>query len=143
MKQEPYIEWDAENKVATCLLYYNNQVFYGSATCHPNDYDMVSEKTGEHIAYLRALIESLKYRRENELKPQLAVLNQLYYSMNRSKYFNPKSYETKMLFRRINATKEDLKQTNLLITKYKLELQDFIEQKDIFYKKLRGIRGRE
>lgn len=143
MKQEPYIEWDAENKVATCLLYYNNQVFYGSATCHPNDYDMVSEKTGEHIAYLRALIESLKYRRENELKPQLAVLNQLYYSMNRSKYFNPKSYETKMLFRRINAIKEDLKQTNLLITKYKLELQDFIEQKDIFYKKLREIRGRE
>lgn len=104
---------------------------------------MVSEKTGEHIAYLRALIESLKYRRENELKPQLAVLNQLYYSMNRSKYFNPKSYETKMLFRRINAIKEDLKQTNLLITKYKLELQDFIEQKDIFYKKLREIRGRE
>ena len=43
MKQIPYIEWDDENKVATCLLYYKNKVFYGTASCHPDDMDFANE----------------------------------------------------------------------------------------------------
>ena len=97
MKNTPYIEWDDENKVAICVLYYKNKVFYGMATCHPDDMDFANEYTGEHIAYLRAMIEALNWERDCEIKPALAALKQVYYSMNHSKKYNPKSYEAKML----------------------------------------------
>ena len=61
------------------------------------DQDMMSEKTGCEIANRRAEIMVLKGYVKNELKPRLRALKQLYYSMNRSKYFNEKSYENKML----------------------------------------------
>ena len=60
---------------------------------------MLSEKTGNEIAYSRALIEAYNYRRNCIIKPGLKALNQLYYSMKHSKKFNKKSYEMKMLYR--------------------------------------------
>lgn len=143
MKQIPYIEWDDENKVATCLLYYKNKVFYGTASCHPDDMDFANEKTGEHIAYLRAMLEALNWEKECEIKPALAGLKQAYYSMNHSKKFNPKSYEAKMLYHQIQIKQDDLEQIKLLIDKYKLEIHDFITKKDIFYKQLRALRARQ
>ena len=143
MKNSPYIEWDDEHKVATCVLYYKNKVFYGMATCHPDDMDFANEKTGEHIAYLRAMIEALLYERDCEVKPALAALKQVYYSMSHSKNYNRKSYEAKMLWRHIQMKQDDLEQTKLLIDKYKQELHNFIVKKDIFYKQLRAYRKRQ
>lgn len=143
MKNTPYIEWDDQHKVATCILYYKNKVFYGMATCHPDDMDFANEKTGEHIAYLRAMIEALIWERDCEIKPALAGLKQAFYSMNRSKKFNEKSYEAKMLYHQILIKQDDLEQIKLLIDKYKLELHDFIAKKDIFYKQLRAYRARQ
>ena len=143
MKNTPYIEWDDENKAATCVLYYKNKVFYGMATCHPDDMDFANEYTGEHIAYLRAMIEALNWERDCEIKPALAALKQVYYSMNCSKKYNPKSYEAKMLYHQIQIKQDDLEQAKLLINKYKLELHDYIIKKDIFYKQLRALRARQ
>lgn len=143
MKNNSHIEWDDQNKVATCILYYKDKVFYGMATCHPNDMDFANEYTGENIAYLRAMIEALRYEKDCEIKPALAALKQAYYSMNRSKNFNSKSYEAKMLYHQIQIKQDDLEQVKLLIDKYKLELHDYITKKDIFYKQLRALRTRQ
>ena len=101
MKQPEYT-WDEEQGIASCTLHYNNQEFIGMAICHPDDRDMQSKLTGQNIAEFRALIQAWRYKRDCELRPQLKALNQLYYSMNRSKYFDPTSYEAKMLYRQIN-----------------------------------------
>ena len=98
MKNQPIFEWDEDLGLASCILTDGENVFYGSAQCHSADSDMMNEKTGCEIAFRRARIESIKYYRD-ECKTKLAAVNQLYYSINKSKKFNPKSYESKMLRR--------------------------------------------
>jgi queuine/archaeosine tRNA-ribosyltransferase len=90
------------------------KVFSGSARCHPDDTDMMSEKTGCEIALRRAKINTLKGYRD-ELKIALNTLNHLYYSMNKSKRFNEKSYENRMLQRRIRQITFDLATTKEMI----------------------------
>lgn len=97
MYKEPYFEWDEQNHQALCIIEDNKgRLFIGTATCHEDDIDMVSCRTGEEIAYRRAKIENLKTIKA-DLKLQISALNQLYYSMNTSKKFNSKSYENRML----------------------------------------------
>lgn len=113
----------------------------GIAQCHPDDIDMMSEKTGYHIALERAAIYGLQSIRKNELKPELASLKQLYYSMNRSKYFNPKSYEARTLKRQIKIKEEDIRSITNEIYLRKERLREFINNKDSFYKAVRANRG--
>ena len=138
MKNTPYIEWDDENKVATCVLYYKNKVFYGMATCHPDDMDFANEYTGEHIAYLRAMIEALNWERDCEIKPALAALKQVYYSMNHSKKYNPKSYEAKMLRRQIRSLENELAAVNADLAAERTSLSEYLKAKDRLYTKLRA-----
>lgn len=107
MKNKPIFTWDESTGTASCILSDGEKIFTGFANCHPEDNDMCSEKTGCEIALRRAKINALKDYR-NEVKVRLSALNQLYYSMNRSKYFNKKSYENKMLQRQIRLTNFDL-----------------------------------
>lgn len=140
MKKEPIFSWDEEYGIASCIIEGNNQVFIGTAACHPEDKDMQSEKTGCEIAYRRAVIQALKYYRDSEVKPALAALKQLYYSMNRSKYFNPKSYENRMLQRQIKQKECDLITTKELIADREQSLIHLIDDKDNFYKQIRKNR---
>ena len=71
--------------------------FTGVAYCHPDDLDFASERTGLFIAESRAIIKVLIFQRDHEIKPALATLNHLYSNMRTSKYYNPKSYEAKMI----------------------------------------------
>jgi hypothetical protein len=59
VKEKIEFNWIEELSMATCNLEVNGHVFHGSATCHPKDKDMCSEKTGEEIAYRRATISYL------------------------------------------------------------------------------------
>ena len=108
--------------------------------CHSNDQDMKSEKTGCEIANRRAEIMVLKGYVKNELKPRLRALKQLYYSMNRSKYFNEKSYENKMLQSQIRVIKNELDTTNQIIAELEYDLSRYLDEKDKFYKKIRHLR---
>ena len=141
MKNVVY-EWQPEEGLAICKVYYNNIEFKGTASCHPDDMDMCSKMTGQTIAELRAEIKKLQHIRDNELRPQLKVLNQLYYAMNRSKEYNKKSYESKMLYRRIQFIKNQLTAVKEEINNRKQELKEYIDQKDEFYKKLRANRNK-
>lgn len=143
MSRQPLFAWNPEEGIATCIITDHNEVYVGTAQCHPDDIDMMSEKTGCHIAMERAVIQGLQSIRKNELKPQLASLKQLYYSMNRSKYFNPKSYEAKTLNRQIKIKEEDIRLITNEIYRRKEELMDFINSKDAFYKTIRANREQE
>lgn len=97
---------------ATYVIKYNNQEFKGKAACHPEDRDFESARVGLTIAEARANIEVLRHIRECELKPQLKILNHLYANIRTSKYYNPTSYETKMLRSQIRALEKELTTLN-------------------------------
>lgn len=136
--------WDAENYKATYTIEDEcGRQFIGTAIAHEEDYDFATELAGTEIAYLRATIKYLQSIKRDILKPQLAALKQLYYSINRSKQFNPKSYESKMLFNQIEIKEEDIKAINIEIYKHKEFLRDYINNKDKAFKILRKRRARQ
>jgi hypothetical protein len=55
MRKDGYVFYIDENN-SYCDLTYNNLTFTGVATCHPEDEDMKSERTGYFIAEMRANI---------------------------------------------------------------------------------------
>ena len=101
---------------------------------------MASEKTGLEIAQRRATIKMIKHEINNNIKPQLAILKQLYFSMQHSSQFNPKSYENKMLQRKIKEKEIDLETFKELLNMEKKELKSFLDYKEKFYQKIRNKR---
>lgn len=139
MKNKPIFNWDEENKIASCILTDGEKVYTGIAKCHPEDFDMMSEKTGCEIALRRAKIKVLQeYKRE--LNISLKALNHLYGSMKHSKNFNKNSYEIKMLQRRIRMIKFDLDTTKEIIDMNQKNLKEYIDQKENFYQLIRKRR---
>ena len=78
---------------------------------------------------------------DNEIKPKIAALKQLYYSMKHSTQFNPHSYEAKMLYRQIKYHEEDLNNMKMAIKDTKVRINKFIKDKEKLYNKLRENRG--
>ena len=140
-KIKPIFHYDKETGCSTCVIETKYGKFSGTACCHPDDMDMESEKVGCEIAYSRAAIDSLKYERDNVIKPSLKALKQLYYSMNRSKRFNPKSYEDKMLKRQIECWEFDLAVINDMINTEKTWVRDYINTKEALYQNIRANRN--
>lgn len=60
--------------------------------------------------------------------------------MNKSKYFNPKSYENKMLQRQIKMYELDIIAINDVIKINKNELRNYIKNKEFLYQKIRKNR---
>jgi hypothetical protein len=137
---EPIFQYDPETMESICILTSGNTSFVGKAQCHKDDADFASEKTGQTIAQFRATIKYFQHIKNNELKPKLNALKQLYYSMNRSKHFNPKSYEAKMLFRQIRLKEEDLEFCKNAIQKTKRYIKEYIDQKEQNYQLIRKKR---
>ena len=140
-KRQPYYDWNKEEGIATCILFDGQTPFIGVAKCHPDDVDFQSEKTGMIIAESRAEINALQHYKNNVLKPGLDALNQLYYSINLSKQYNKKSYESKMLYRQIEMKKKDIEVIKEILDQRKKELKQFIDDKDEFYKTVKKNRG--
>lgn len=139
MKNEPIFSWNEETGTASCILGSNEKIYTGFAQCHPDDADMKGEKTGCEIAFRRAKIHALRGFRD-ELKIKLSVLNQLFYTMNKSKHFNSKSYENKMLQRQIRMTNFDLDTAKEMIATEEQNLREYIQKKDEFYNHTRARR---
>lgn len=137
-KQLQYL-WNEDTGTAFSTIFYKNYTFTGEAHCHPDDKDMMSKLTGQTIAEYRATLKYLRFIRDCELQPQLKSLKQLYYSMNHSKYFDPKSYEAKMLYRQINHLTEDLKENKYLIDLTKSQLEAYLVTKERDHKQLRDF----
>lgn len=114
--------------------------FKGEAWCAKEDLDMESKITGLSIAESRAQIAAATAYR-NDLRVRLSALKQLYYSMNKSKSFNPKSYENKMLQRQIKLTENDLSIAIHQLAVLKVNLYEYLNGKESFYKQVRDSRN--
>lgn len=143
MKRTQQYAWDDNEKIATYILTDGDNVFVGSACCHPDDYDMCNEKTGLQIASMRAQIKYYTHMRDNEIKPTLKALNKLQSDMLYSKKYNKDSYEAKMLQKHIYRTKVDLDTVQDLLENAKTELRQYIFEKDDFYKRIRSNREKK
>lgn len=141
MAKKPEYKWNEEKGYTSCCLYYKDLCFCGDAVCHPDDQDMKSKLTGMTIAEGRAIKKFLQHIREYELKPQLAILKQLYYSMNRSKHFNPKSYENIMLQRQIRFIKNQIDAINEEIAKVTKNIKNYIDDKEKSYAIIRKYKA--
>lgn len=133
--------YESNENVASCIINYKNMEFVGIAQCHPDDLDFASERTGCVIAESRARIQMLRYIRDGEIKPVLKSYKHLMNCMKSSKYFNPASYEAKMIRNQIKLLETELKEIKEHITNETEGLKYYISEKDKFYQKIRKARS--
>lgn len=139
-KKRPIYDWNPETGCAVCILTDGEQVFTGMATCHPEDMDMASEKTGLEIAEMRAEINYLRHMRDNVLRPKLKILISLQKEIEHSKEYNPNSNENLILQRKIRQTSFDLAAVKDELAMVKENLIQYLARKEEFYKKIRSNR---
>ena len=129
-----------ENGYATCSVTDSlGRVFKGEAHCADEDRDFESALIGGTIAEMRAQIQAAKTYRD-DLKIKIQALKQYYYSIKNSKHFNPKSYEAKMLYRQMSLLNNDLEIAKHQLAVLKLNLYEYIRDKDEFHAKMRKSR---
>lgn len=139
MKYQPEFSWDEMTGEATCILTDDkNRVYVGTAQCHPNDYDMASERTGCELAFRRAKLEYLRTVRDAEIKPALAALEHLYACMVHSTHFEANSYEARTIRKHIHQTKFDLTTIKEMIASEYQGITDYIKGKEKVYQRIRS-----
>ena len=139
MKYQPEFTWNEMTGESTCVLTDDkNRVFVGTAQCHPNDYDMASERTGCELAFRRAKLEYFRTIRDAELKPALAALEHLYASMVHSTHFEANSYEARTIRKHIHQIKFDLTTIKEMIASEYQGITDYIKGKDKVYQRIRN-----
>ena len=122
--------YDKGSKQSNCIIEDKNIIGIGNASCHPDDNDVASEKTGMYIAEQRATIHFLQNKKEAKLKPALSALNHLYSTMNHSSNFNVNSYEAKRIRKEIKNLEKEIAQTNCSIGLIRQRLKEYIDNKD-------------
>ena len=137
--------WDETTGIATYTIHTTeyNLTFTGTAYCHPDDDSWKNELVGIEIAKRRAWIKVYQHFKNHELRPQLNALKQLYHSMNRSKNFNEKSYENRMLQRQIRMITFDLTTINETIAELRKDLKHYIDKKDEFHRSIENLRVKQ
>ena len=140
MKREPEFYFDENEGISYCAIGTKaDDVFVGTAKCHPDDIDMESEKTGCEIAFKRAKIK-LYQAYKNEIEIKIKAIHDLYYSLNQSKSFNENSYESKMIQRQLRLLQFDLTTAKEIIATERKFLKEYIDSKENFYKRIRANR---
>ena len=138
MRENRQYIYNPETKKAMAYVTYNGITFATEATCHENDYDFESERTGLQIADIRANIRILQYKRDTEIKPVIKSLEHLLHNIQSSSQHNPKAYESIMIRNQLKAYKKDLEEINKIINDEKAYLKEYINNKDKLYIKLRA-----
>lgn len=129
--------YDSEFGVSACTICKHGRLFTGYAYCHPDDIDMQSEYTGGTIAYTKACIMLLKYEKNCVLKPQYNAIKQLYYSMNKSKQYNPNSYEARRIIRHMKMYQADIASIQKELKASQEYLKKYIDDKEKIYARIR------
>lgn len=142
MKNNYKYEWNAETGTTTCSIIspLTKNLIIATAQCHSDDFDMSNKLTGEDIAIRRLDIKILQDYVKNWLKPGLAALKQLYYTMKHSSKYSPRGYEAKRLYRQIKIYEEEIEVCQEEIAFQKADLHQLILKKDAFYKSIRNKR---
>ena len=128
MTKRPIFEWNADIGAATCFLEdKEGNVFYGSAFCHDDDEEFQSEKTGCTIALA-------------QLRTELKTLRHFYSIIEQASDFDAKAKIPRMLRRQIHLKEDELDLVRSEIVTEQKELKQFIDDKDLFYRRMRYIR---
>lgn len=134
---EPVFNYNEHRGKATCTISDGQNTFVGTAKCHPDDWDYMSEYTGCEIAERRCKIKILQHIKNNQIIPQIQAYEHLISTMLNSKQLNPQSYE----FKRIKAEYDNLlKQYIAIKNKIKYsqsKLREYITNKESVNKFLR------
>ncbi len=139
MGKKPEFMWDEETGMCSCAIVLDDFIQgYGIAECHPQDIDVKSQRTGEHIAELRATINLLQNYKNRELHPGLKALKHVKGTMINSKHHNPDNYESKRLNVEIKNYQKDINDINEMINAYKQELYGYINKKEVMYQRQRA-----
>ena len=136
-------DYDDQRGIATCYIQYGEFAVVEQATCHPDDADFMSERTGCFIAECRANIRLLRIRRDVEVKPILKSLKHMLSCMERSSHYNPHSYEAKILRRQIRQNERAYAELNADIKAEREYLSDYLKNKDIMYQKMRKMASKD
>ena len=139
MGKQPEFTYDEASGIASCAIVLDDFLQgFGIAECADEDRDVISQRTGQHIAELRAQINLLQNYKNRELHPGLKALLHLKGTMINSKKYNPKSYEAKRLEKEIKHFQEDIKDISAAIEVQKEILRDYINAKDLIAKRIRS-----
>lgn len=130
--------WDSNLGQAVCTIRYKDVEIIGSAQCHDDDEDFMSERTGMFIAESRANIALWQHIKNNELTPQIKALEHVAASWASSHNYNPKSFEACSLRKQIKAKKRDYAELKHRIEMEREYLNDYIKNKEIIHTKLRN-----
>ena len=128
MSHKETYKWDPEEGSAIVKIENKDgYIFMGSAHCHPDDKEHMSEHIGLEIAEIRARLNMLRHIRDNETIPALRAMEHVFSNMKTSKQFNPKSYEARMVRRQVNILKGDLAAIKSMISHYKSYIKELSE----------------
>ena len=130
--------YDEMEREAIFTINYGGAVFVGKARCHPEDNDLGNERTGLTIAEARANIKLMKFKRRFEIQPKIDVLKHLLANMETSKQYAEKSYEAKSIKSQLRAAQAAYDQLTSDIKDEERYLKEYIDKKDILYKRLRA-----
>ena len=134
-------EFRTEGNYSYCDLTYNNLTFTGIARCHPDDVDMISERTGYCIAEIRANIQKLRWVRDYEIIPMIKSYKHLRHCISRAPKHNPDSYEFYAIEQKIKKLEEDLIDLRAAIKEERDYLSDYIRKKETVYQRIRKAKN--
>lgn len=138
-KREEEFDWDEATGTCICKITTNFGEFYGNACCHYDDRDMQSQRTGEQIAYHRALINMLKYEKRCILMPQIKVLEHLQSILNsKKKCAESDLYAAITLKRQLTNLKFELQIVRDNIEGEREQLREYINKKEEMYQRIRA-----
>lgn len=130
------------NGIAKYTIIDNDgSIYIGEAHCHPEDTDMMSEKTGLQIAETRANIKFLK-RLIKESKRELKALKDFHSLLKFNPYYNKDVRETHLLIREIRRREKDIKENEKSLKEMENTLAEYIAEKEKFYQKIRRNRNK-
>lgn len=129
-------EHNKDTHLSTVSICMDGTIYSGYAKCCLEDYDMESNYTGEHIAWLRAMIKGMKAQKRKSLIKEKALLD-FYNSLGNKYDTHPmKSKLVDEIERQINTT-EAIKST---ILDLECEITEYIEGKEKYYNIIREKR---
>lgn len=128
--------------IAKCVIIDNDgSIYTGEAYCHPEDTDMMSEKTGLQIAETRANIKFLKHLIKDS-KRELKALKDFHSLLKFNPYYNKDVRETHLLIREIRRREKDIQENENSLKEMKSALAEYIAEKEKFYQKIRRNRNK-
>ena len=130
-----YYSYDPATGESACLIADKLCTHCGIAVCHPEDEPFKSERVGLSIAEARAEIAALKHLWKNELLPGLKALSHLQTNIKTSKFYNPKSYEARMLRRQVAIKEAEINAVKQEIDVIQASLDAYLKARDEYNSK--------